>query len=199
MQNLAILILAAGKSSRMNSVKQLLKVNDTNLLNLAIENAVNSKAKKTYCVLGANSNRIKEYISSKNVYLINNPSFEKGLSTSIVKGLEYITKVDKNIEYVLIMLADQPEVDNLLLNKLIDLSLNYKTKIIATSYQEKVGVPAIFPKNYFTELLKLQGDSGAKKLITKDLTNTKVLNLKTSLIDIDTQEDYLNYLKKSKE
>lgn len=198
MQNLAILILAAGKSSRMNSVKQLLQVNDTTLLNLAIENAVNSKAKKTYCVLGANSKRIKEYISNKNVYLINNPSFEKGLSTSIVKGLEYITKVDKNIEHVLIMLADQPEVDNLLLNKLIDLSLNYKTKIIATSYQEKVGVPAIFPKNYFTELLKLQGDSGAKKLITKDLTNTKVLNLKTSLIDIDTQEDYLNYLKKSK-
>ncbi|MBG7631334.1 MAG: NTP transferase domain-containing protein, partial [Bacteroidetes bacterium] len=53
--NIAMLILAAGESKRMNGIKQLLPWKNTTLLGNAIEQGLNSNVNLVYVVLGANS------------------------------------------------------------------------------------------------------------------------------------------------
>lgn len=191
--NIAILILAAGGSSRMKATKQLLPIDNNTMLGLTIERALNSKANKVFCVLGAHSEDISKSIADYNVKIILNSEFEKGLSSSIIKGIESIKPYSFNA--VLITLADQPNVDIEYINTLIDTSKKHSQHIIASNYSGNYGVPAIFPSKFFDQLLQLKGDKGAKIFLNSNSETVIAVEAKDQLIDIDTREDYLNYLK----
>lgn len=187
----AILILAAGESSRMGEAKQLLPIGETTLLGLAIEGALKSKADNVYCVLGANSEAIQKSINRYTIEIIINKNYQLGLSSSIKEGLKYLES--KDYDAILMMLADQPNVDARYLNKLIDENHKQPAKIIASSYAGLFGVPAIFPKSYFKQLLQLNGDKGAYTILNSPKTEVIKIDV-TKLKDIDTKEDFLDFL-----
>ena len=110
MKNIAVLILAAGKSSRMHSIKQLEKINNKTLLDITLEKAKRISPTATFCVLGANSDQIKQGITIENIELIENNNFEDGLSSSIISGIQYFRKQQLNFDGVFILLADQPAI-----------------------------------------------------------------------------------------
>lgn len=193
MQKTAILILAAGNSSRMGKTKQLLPYKNATLLEWAIEQAQKSVVKNVFCLLGANKEVIEKQLTSNAIETIYNPNYKDGLSTSIVKGIEFL--LNYNFDSVLIMLADQPHVTSEYLNSLIEASKNNPSKLIASNYQGSVGVPAIFPKNYFNDLLDLKGDKGAKNFLLQQNNNVIKVNSTQNLLDIDTSEDYQHLLK----
>ena len=190
----AILILAAGSSSRMGEPKQLLPFKQTTLLGSIIQQAKKSLATDVFCILGANAGAVKKSISSYTIETIYNPNFKEGLSASIIIGIQFL--IPKNYDSVLIMLADQPKITTNYLNKLLKVAEENPTKIIASNYEKSIGVPAIFPKKYYAKLLELSGDKGAKKLLQKlslDIVSVKSIDL----TDIDTKEDYLKFVKKN--
>jgi len=190
---LAVLILAAGSSTRMGEPKQLLPVGDTTLLGVAIKNALQSNADEIYCVLGANEAKIKKSISIFNVETIFNPKHKDGISSSIAEGIRFLKL--KNFDAVVIALGDQPFVDPEFLNRLIDTYKNNPQFIIASGYENNNGVPAVFPKVYFDKLMKLKGDKGAKEFLNSK--NHSILVLDSEKIDdIDTIKDYQNLIKK---
>lgn len=196
---ISVVILAAGQASRMGRVKQLLPFNNSTLLQIAIQHTLKSKAEKVYVVLGANSEIIKDKISGDDVSIIQNANWQDGLSSSIVSAINYIDNSKIKPDALLVMLADQPNVDSNYINKLISKHQNNQQKIIASAYGNINGVPAIFPQKYFKKLLSLKGDKGAKILLnTNEVdvvsytpTSTKILN------DIDSSEDYQNLIKKT--
>ncbi|OCK43971.1 hypothetical protein BA195_04555 [Tenacibaculum soleae] len=192
MKKTAILILAAGKSSRMGSTKQLLSYKKTTLLGWAIEQAKQSKANTVFCVLGANSEIIEKSIENYLVETIYNVDYNNGLSTSIIAGINHLK--DKNFDSVLIMLADQPNVTTDYLNQLIITSEENNSKIVVSNYGNKMGVPVLFPRQYFNKLINLKGDNGAKDFLKMHLS--EIIKMSTfNLIDIDTREDYKNLVK----
>jgi len=69
--NIAILILAAGESKRMGTVKQLLKWKNTTLLGhtILVSEELNLK---TFAVLGANYERIKNSINHYSIQILHN-------------------------------------------------------------------------------------------------------------------------------
>ena len=111
MKNIAFLVLAAGKSSRMNSIKQLEKINNKHLLEITLDKIKEINTKNLYCVLGANSDKIKSEISNKNIHFIENKNFETGISSSIVSGLTYFKKHQLNFNRVFVLLGDQPAIE----------------------------------------------------------------------------------------
>ncbi len=194
MNTIAVLVLAAGKSSRMKEIKQLLKVNNKTLLDNILETSKKVVSKNVFCILGANADKIKKEIATKDVQFIYNKNFESGLSSSIVAGIHHFKKENLNFDGVLILLADQPEVDREYLTNLTTTFQENRSKIIASNYNHKAGVPAIFPHQYFKKLLLLNGDKGAKVFLENHLSETIILKRKQPFKDIDTPKDYESYL-----
>ncbi|WP_298900481.1 nucleotidyltransferase family protein [uncultured Psychroserpens sp.] len=189
---IAILLLAAGNSRRMGTAKQLLPVGSTTLLGHSIDCAIQSNANKIYCILGAHANDIKASIPMQQIEVIINDNFMDGLSSSIRAGIHHINHL--NFDAVLIILADQPLIDSKYLNILIQGYIKNPTKILASDYGNAIGVPAIFPKKFFKQLIELKGDNGAKKVLNHN--SNEIIKVKcNALLDIDTKEDYLNFLK----
>ena len=188
MNNTSTIILSAGSSKRMGTPKQLLPYKHTTLLGWTIEQAKNSTSNEVVCVLGANAEAIKKSIKNYQIKTIFNPNFKDGLSSSIVAGIQYLSETET--ERVLVLLADQPNITSDYLNELIKTSKENPSKIIASNYGKHIGVPAVFPKYYSSELLKLKGDKGAKVFLNKNVSNILVLKKMINLVDIDTKEDY---------
>lgn len=186
MSKIAILILAAGGSSRMGKVKQLLPYKHTTLLGWAIEQALESEADEVFCVLGANAEKIEKSVRHYDTNTILNRNYSDGLSSSIVTGIRELNDYDA----ILVMLADQPLVTTSYLNDLINLYRTYPDMIVASNYGASNGVPAVFPENYFSQLLKLKGDKGAKEFLNDTSYEVLSLNIGEKLIDVDTEEDY---------
>jgi len=191
LSKLAVLLLAAGSSSRMGVPKQLLKWNNTTLLNHAINTVKQIDQNEIVLVLGAHFDEITSKIDASNITVIFNEDWKKGLGNSIACGIKYIKESLPDIDSVLIQLADQPLIDSNFLNKMIEYYQLDTDKIICTSYQNKrLGVPAIFNKTNFEELSKLNHDKGAKDLLNDNSENILFLDGTNLISDIDTLEDY---------
>lgn len=189
--NIAVLVLAAGKSSRMRQPKQLLGWKKTTLLNHAIDQA-KEVTQHVFAVLGAYKDTIEVSIPN-DVTIVFNPNWEQGMGTSIALGISELQN-RYNFNAVLIMLADQPLLDSRYLYELKELFMKSECKIAATFYGKSNGVPAIFHNSVFDELIKLNQDYGAKKLMKKLTSDTKSLHPKGKEIDIDTFETYQELL-----
>lgn len=180
--------MAAGESSRMGDrIKQLIPWKKTNLINNAITTAVNSKADYVKVVLGAYAAEIKKSIPAEaETFTCHN--WKEGLGTSIGYGVQQA--LEDKPDKILIMLADQPFIDTAFINKLIQRAINSNKSVIATGYNSKAGVPAVFDKKLFAELVNLKGSSGAKMIIEKYKGETEIIDNPDAAKDIDTVEDY---------
>tara|TARA_B110000091_G_scaffold81306_1_gene89553 strand:- start:6958 stop:7548 length:591 start_codon:yes stop_codon:yes gene_type:complete len=191
---LAILILAAGKASRMGAIKQLLKVDGKTLLENAISNSKKLKNSTVVCVLGAHAAEIKKTIDLKSVDFTINKDHAQGLSSSIIAGIKYVQAKEIQFDGLFIQLADQPAIKINYYKDMVALFLKEENKIIAANYGEKLGVPAIFPKAFVKDLLKITGDKGAKEFLQKNKEDIVSPKTPVNLLDIDTPEDYNTYL-----
>mgnify|MGYP001131352772 FL=1 len=194
MSKIAIVILAAGKSLRMGFAKQIIRINNEPLLKITLDK-IESISEDTYCVLGANKDLILEEIHFNNTVVIDNINYEKGLSSSISICIEFFEKKNLNYDGVLFVLGDQPAIETEYFLSIINRFNKHKTKIIATNYDGKAGVPALFPKSFFKELKIIKGDKGAREILKNKPKSIIFESFKTSLVDIDTRKDLIDYNK----
>lgn len=192
MKNIAILVLAAGKSTRMKAPKQLVKIGNNYLLETVLTKAKAINRNHVLCVLGANATTIRREIASSNIHFVYNNNFETGLSASIVSGINAMYLKPYLYDGVLILLGDMPAIEKDYLQSMIDLFSRDKSKIIASNYKNKLGVPAVFPKSYFLKLKSLQGDFGAKDILNNN-TDVIAMQKQTNFIDIDTEKDLQDF------
>lgn len=192
---IATLILAAGESKRMNGIKQLLPWKDSTLLEHAIAQSLQSCTNDVYLVLGANKDKILKAVDTRKVKVVINDDWPLGMGTSIAAVIRFISANHLNFDGILIRLIDQPLLDvsyyNLLINKYID-----SKYIIASSYKSGYGVPAVFDKIYFDELLVLRSDKGAKSIINEHKKELIVVDSEGRTIDLDDRQTYLKYYDK---
>lgn len=186
-KNLHCLLLAAGQASRFGRPKQLAAVNDAG--ESLIQHALNSLPIEIpiTLVLGAHHQVIEESLLRHQElaeFVVINPKWQDGLSSSIAYGVQTL---NEDVDAVLITLADQVALGVDDYRKLIDSWKKQPDIIACSSYSGQRGVPAIFPRKYFSQLLALTGDSGAKALIRQNSEAQSVL-LHNAAIDIDTQE-----------
>ncbi|MEO1485818.1 MAG: nucleotidyltransferase family protein [Bacteroidota bacterium] len=189
-KTLSILILAAGASKRMGStIKQLLPWGNTTLLGHAIQQA-KALHLKTYAVLGAHADEIKSRTPNETGTFVN-PNWEKGMGNSIAFGVGKVLQINPQTETILIMLADQPLIHSTFLKALFEEYQKQGIGIAATAYPNKrVGVPAVFSAPYFSNLLGLNEDKGARQLLNAKNENIVTIPIGEKGVDIDTIEDY---------
>jgi molybdenum cofactor cytidylyltransferase len=194
MDNIGIIILAAGSSSRMGQPKQLLKYKDTSLLRHAVETAQASRCKgPVLIVTGALHDELFKECIDLNVSVAHNTNWQQGMATSIHTGLRALTRDNAETTGALIMLCDQPLITTEHLNNLLDMFLHHQQKVIvATAFANVVGSPCIFSREVFEELYKLKGDKGARQIFEDPPQRLVTVPFKPAAVDVDTMEDYEN-------
>ncbi|MBN3890600.1 MAG: nucleotidyltransferase family protein [Nostoc sp. JL31] len=187
---IAIMILAAGASTRMGTPKQLLLYQGRSFLKCITEIAIASVCQPVVVVLGANAEQIHPQIKQLPVRVVKNSDWACGMSTSIKSGIELLNNLPQKIEAVVITLCDQPFVSPQIINQLVDTYYSTKKPIIACEYGNTLGVPALFSQTFFSELATLKETSGAKKVINNNLNEVFSIPFPLGDIDIDTPKDY---------
>jgi len=200
MNDVAILLLAAGGSSRMKQCKQLLPFRGKSLLRHAAEVAVAAQIGPVFIVLGAEAQRLQQEVQDLPVQCASNVAWEKGIGTSIRAGMRAIdvahsfsspnSEEKGSIAAVLIMLCDQPLMDADVLRTLAKTFADTKKKIVASQYDNAVGVPALFDRSYFPQLLSLGDSEGAKRLILEAKACAAIVPVPMAAVDVDTLDDY---------
>lgn len=195
--NTAIIILAAGASSRMGAPKQLLLVDGKTLIKRVCDTAMGTPCHPIVLVLGANRNLIRKETERMPITVIDNPQWENGMSSSIKMGLAGAYMTEKAIEAVIFLTVDMPYVSAELINKMIEKAKSdEKIEIVACKYQNQMGIPVLFKRSLFTNLLELSGDEGAKKVVIKNKDKTVFIDFPEGKLDLDTVEEYRNFVSK---
>ncbi|MCJ7466443.1 MAG: nucleotidyltransferase family protein [Maribacter sp.] len=189
-KNLAVLVLAAGASKRMGTIKQLLPWKGKTMLGHAIELAQNLDLGGMLVVLGAHAERLKPECAIYGAETIANMQWHKGLGSSIACGIKELMDRSADWEAVLIILCDQPLFDVNYFKGMITAFQNQEKNIVATGYDKKAGVPAIFSRKYFKELLLLEKDHGARNIINANKKDIFVIDSHNRNVDVDTIEEY---------
>lgn len=192
--NVAIIILAAGKSSRMGVPKQAIEINGKSLIKNIVDTTLDTKCYPITVVVGANKSAFVPELEQMPVTLIDNPNWEKGMGTSIKMGLVGSYMVEKNFEAVIVLTVDMPFVDTALINKLIEKGKDESVNIVACRYGDSGGIPALFKREILNDLLELDEAEGAKKVIMKNKSKTAWIDFPNGNIDLDTPTDLRKYL-----
>lgn len=185
-----LVILAAGPSTRLGEPKQKIVFKGKTLLQRAIETALHANCRPVIIILGANADEMQSEIENENVITYHNSHWYEGMASSIRLGIQALQKTEPTISDVILMVCDQPYADTALLNDMINKKAITGMGIIACSYSNTLGVPALFDKKFFPDLLSLTGQEGAKKIIMKYKESVADIPFPLASFDIDTIEDY---------
>jgi len=187
----AAVVLAAGGSLRMGSLKQQLPWRDTDLLGHAVQQALKSEADHVVVVLGAQSDTLRTALERvAGVQVIENSEWQRGMGTSVALATRFIAEEYAETQAILFLLIDQPLMHHKHLNKLINKYLTNRNKILSSLYQGILGVPSLFGRPFFGELQKLQGDQGAKSILLRHPEAIMAIECGGLCQDVDTREAY---------
>jgi molybdenum cofactor cytidylyltransferase len=192
---ISTIVLAAGSSSRLGTSKQLLRIQGESLLVRTIKASVDSNVNKTIVVLGANAEAHLKATAQFNIDVVINGNWETGMGNSLKTGLQFALKLNPSITAAMVVVCDQPMLSSEHLNKLISAYDQTGKKIAASHYGGSNGVPALIPQSHFKDLLSLNDNEGAKKIIQNHLSEIVSVDFPPGEFDIDTQEDYQRFLK----
>lgn len=197
-ESVGAVILAAGASSRMGTPKQLLEYGGVTLVRRAALAAQEAGCNPVVVVTGAHAEQLGEELRGLNLREANNPEWESGIGSSIRAGIQAVVKANDTITALVLMLCDQPFVTSDVLSGLITAHRETGREIIASSYGRTIGVPALFGKAFFTQLVRLESGAGAKQLIQRHLAQVHLLPFPGGEIDLDTPADFERLLSSSK-
>ncbi len=184
----ALLLLAAGASTRMGRPKQLLPYRGRTLLRHAAETAAASGCAPIVLVTGALHAELLPEIAGLPIRAVHNAEWESGMASSIRTGLHALAEAAP--ASVLIMLADQPFVTPALLRQLLRQQQATQAPAVAAAYGDTLGVPAVFGAELLPRLGQLQGQLGAGRLLASLGTAVEQVPFPAGLLDVDTPAQY---------
>ena len=191
---ISIVILAAGTSTRLGRPKQLLDLGGEPLLRHTLRNALASRAGEVVLVLGNQADSISKAVGDLGQRTVINPDFAAGQSTSLWVGVE---AVSDESDAAIVMLGDQPLVSPEMLDQIIECFERTGALIVQPVYGEIPGNPVLLARSLFPELMNIEGDQGARRVIKahgKEVERVRISDGPPPG-DVDTEEDYQALLK----
>lgn len=182
------IVLAAGASTRFGSAKQLVRIAGRPMLHATVTRAVEVAGNAVIVVLGARAEELAPLLSHSPASIVINRDWREGLASSIRAG---VARLPAACSGAMLLLADQAAVTAEDLRRLAGAWRRQTTYVAAAVYGSTVGVPAIFPRATFPDLLQLRGDQGARALIQRNPDRVVRVPMESAGVDIDTPEDLL--------
>lgn len=196
---ISAILLAAGSSSRMKGENKLMKkIKGKPLIQHSINNLLGSAVDEIVIILGYENKTVQSIIKkNKKIKIVFNKNYKNGISTSIKVGIKNISSKSNSF---FVCLADMPNINQNIYNKLIKAKFKYNKKvgrdlkkdIIIPTFEGKNGNPVLFSKQMKSEMLKIKGDYGAKELIRLNKNKSMSIPVKNSgiILDYDKSNDF---------
>lgn len=185
---IGLVILAAGASRRFGSAKQLANFAGETLLRRIARASLASVCRPVVVVLGAEVDKCKDELRNLDVHIVENTDWKRGMGSSIKVGVRKLLETNESIGAAVLTVCDQPFVGGGDIDRLVETYRATNASIVASAYQNTLGVPALFSRRLFPRLTELEG--GAKRLIEQFKTETIGVSFPAGAIDIDTPEDF---------
>jgi molybdenum cofactor cytidylyltransferase len=190
-RNIAAVVLAAGRSTRMGAVnKMLAEIGGKPLVRIAAEQALASRAKPVIVVTGHERERVERALSGLPVRFVHNPDFADGLAGSVKTG---IGAVPAESDGAIVCLGDMPQVDSGLIDKLLAaFDPERGALVVVPSIDGRRGNPVVWARRFFNDLMAITGDIGARHLIGQYAEAVIEVPLagEAALTDVDTPESF---------
>lgn len=185
--DVAALMLAAGYSRRFGSDKRRLQLSDGRSLlsaSLALPCAL---LHEVWLVLRPNDDAA-ELALPEGIRLVQHPATAQGMGHSLAAGITRL-QAESSAQAVAIFLADMPHIRRESLEAL--LACANAGNIVQPSYQGKRGHPVLFGRDFWPQLARLSGDTGARTLLQENAQAVQLVELDDPgvLQDIDSAAD----------
>jgi molybdenum cofactor cytidylyltransferase len=188
-RNVAAVILAAGRSTRMGGPNKLLaNLGGKTLVRIVTEQALASKAKSVTVVTGHQAGEVEKALRGLNVTFVHNPDFADGLASSVKTG---IAAVPAKADGAVVCLGDMPLISANLIDRLIEAFAPDRGNLIAVPVSDgRRGNPVLWSRRFFRELMTLDGDIGARHLIARHSEAVAEVPVegRGAFLDIDTPQ-----------
>lgn len=203
---LAVLILAAGRSSRMGRSKPLLPhgtdPSRTFLAHL-LEVVITAGLTNVYVIgrsddpeLRAEVNKVAApfIVNKVAVTFIENPRADEGQLSSLQAGLAAVeAAAGAQVEGVMVMPADVPLIDTGTVERLVSAAVASSAAILRATHKGRHGHPVIFKRGVFPELHAADPAVGARAVVRADPSRVEDVEVDDAgvTIDVDTPDDYV--------
>lgn len=186
-----IVLLAAGEASRFGSLKQLATIDDEPMVRRAARQALACGC-PVIVMLGAQADRVAPALANLPVHIVVHRGWRHGMGSSLAAGVRAAREDHPDASGVLLALADQPRLGDMLLRHLLDEHERLPTHIIGTAQAGHVGPPIVFPCGDFDALAALEGPHGPRELLHSAVARVVTIDPsmhQADLSDVDTRED----------
>ncbi|MFZ5510980.1 MAG: NTP transferase domain-containing protein [Pseudomonadota bacterium] len=183
----AVVVLAAGRSTRMQGANKLLaEVDGVPMVARAACAALASRAAEVLVVTGHEAERVAAALTGCPVRLVHNPDYGAGLSTSLRAGLAALAP---DTDAAIVMLADMPRIGAGHLDRLMDAFDPAAPQIVVPCHDGRRGNPILWPRGFFGEMQRVTGDQGARELLTRHAGRIKAIETDEAVFaDVDTPD-----------
>jgi molybdenum cofactor cytidylyltransferase len=181
-------ILAAGPGTRFGGVKQLVRLRGEPVLHQVAASAAFITGQSVSVVLGAHAQEIAAALRQRGVTISINRGWEEGIASSIRVAVQAAPPASAAL---LLLLADQVAVTTDDLRRLHASWRRHPVLIAAALYDGAPGLPAIFPRWAFSDLLDMRGDRDPRAVLRKSIDRVVRVPMPNAGIDLDTPEDFL--------
>ena len=192
---ISAILLGAGESKRMGKDKLRLSWGKSTVFGHCLKTLLQSELGEVVVVVRSLSEQFEDGIDryrtfkEKKIKIVVNPDYQRGMSSSIVRGLKYLHPRSRG---VLIVLGDQPLLKTRTINALIHAFVRRQGKIAVPYYHGRRGTPILFDRDYVKDLMKLTGDTGGRRIIETHVDKVVRVRTRSEAVvrDIDTREEY---------
>ena len=115
-------------------------------------------------VTGAAAEELRGALAGLALSVVHNPDWAEGMSTSLRTG---IGALEPGTRAALVVLADQPGLSTGLIDRLVAHYLGTGAAAVAPVYRGRRGHPVLFDRSLFPEILRLEGDQGARPILNR--------------------------------
>jgi molybdenum cofactor cytidylyltransferase len=183
---LHVLVMAAGASTRLGQPKQLVKLGGRPVLHRVVASAVSLAGHAVTVVLGAHAREMTHLLAHSPASVVVHRGWEEGLGSSIRFG---VAALPPACSAVMIVLGDQVAITADDLKRLASAWGGEESVIAASVYEQRLGVPAIYPRICFPELAELRGDQGARLVLERNQYRLTRVPMPNAALDLDTPAD----------
>ena len=193
-KKVSALILAAGYSSRMGTLKALLPFDGEPAIERLIKCFYSAGIEDIFVVVGHQADKIKEAVKKYNVNCVYNAYYDEGMFTSVQIGIHAIAQ--RSFLGTFLMPVDHPLIQPFTLETMLERFYKGCSKIIYPCYQVIKGHPPLFSSDIFKEIFQYKGNEGLRGVLAMHQHEAELVETgnPTCLMDMDTNEDYLQAL-----